>query len=231
VAEQRTSLKAEAQGTKKTGAEGTKGGSEVGGTPPDLPAGRVGRAHGLDGSFYVTGPRPRLLTVGTSVRVVGRSSEIVRRAGTDRRPIVRLEGIDDREGVDALRGMTLTVEEIEAPALGEGEWWAHELEGCTVLDGGRLIGTVQRMIELPSCEALEVRRETIGSQPTGSHPPAPLIVPMVKDAIRRIAVADRRIEVDMSFLGEGSPEPGERGERSAPEGRDGQSDPGEGGEQ
>ena len=193
----------------KTGTEGTKDGSGHG-TSPDLPAGRVGRAHGLDGSFYVTAPRPRLLTVGTSVTVAGRSAEIVRRAGTDRRPIVRLEGVDDREGADALRGMALTVEQIEAPALGEGEWWAHELEGCTVVDGGRLIGTVQRMIELPSCEALEVRREMTGSQSTGSHPPAPLIVPMVKDAIRRMAVADRRIEVDMGFLGEASPESGER---------------------
>lgn len=195
------------QGAKsKTAAEGAKDGSEDG-ISPDLPAGRVGRAHGLDGSFYVTAPRPRLLTIGRSVTVAGRSAEIVRRAGTDRRPIVRLEGVDDREGADALRGMALTVEEIEAPALGEGEWWAHELEGCTVVDGGRLIGTVQRMIELPSCEALEVRREI-----TGSHPPgAPLIVPMVKDAIRRMAVADRRIEVDMGFLGEASPESGERG--------------------
>ncbi len=194
----------------KTGTEGAK---DVSGnaTSPGLPAGRVGRAHGLDGSFYVTVPRPRLLTAGTSVTVAGRSTEIVRRAGTDRRPIVRLEGVGDREGADALRGMALTVEEIEAPALGEDEWWAHELEGCTVVDGGRLIGTVQRMIELPSCEALEVRRETTGSQPTGSHPPAPLIVPMVKDAIRRMAVAERRIEVDMSFLGEPSPESGERG--------------------
>jgi 16S rRNA processing protein RimM len=190
----------------KTGAEGAKDGSGDA-TSPELPAGRVGRAHGLDGSFYVTAPRPRLLRAGTSVTVAGRSAEIVRRAGTDRRPIVRLEGVDDREGADALRGMALTVEEIEAPALGEGEWWAHELEGCTVVDGGRLIGTVQRMIELPSCEALEVRREMIGSQPPG----ALLIVPMVKDAIRRMAVADRRIEVDMSFLGETSPESGERG--------------------
>jgi 16S rRNA processing protein RimM len=184
---------------------------------PALPAGRIGRAHGLDGSFYVTGPRPRLLTLGTNVTVAGRSAVIVRRAGTDRRPIVRLDGVEDREGADALRGMTLTVEQIEAPALGEGEWWAHELEGCTVVDGERLIGTVQRMIELPSCEALEVRRETIGSQPTGSHPPAPLIVPMVKDAIRRMAVAERRIEVDMGFLGEDSPVSGER----EPDGQEG----------
>ncbi len=183
------------------------------GTSPALPAGRVGRAHGLDGSFYVTGPRPRLLTVGTSVTVAGRRAEIVRRAGTDRRPIVRLGGVEGREDADALRGMTLTVEQIEAPALGEEEWWAHELEGCTVIDGERLIGTVQRMIELPSCEALEVRRET-----TGSHSPDPpgasLIVPMVKDAIRRMAVAERCIEIDMAFLGEDTPGPDERGRRT-----------------
>jgi 16S rRNA processing protein RimM len=205
--------------TEKRPAERTKDGSAEGDRPPTLPAGRVGRAHGLDGSFYVTGPRPRLLTVGTSVTVAGRSAEIVRRAGTDRRPIVRLDGVEDREGADALRGMTLTVDRVQAPALAEGEWWAHELEGCAVFDGGRLIGTVQRMIELPSCEALEVRREIVGSHPP-HQPEAPLVVPMVKDAIRRMAVAERRIEVDMGFLGEdppqrdergGQPEPGERG--------------------
>jgi 16S rRNA processing protein RimM len=198
------------EAAKQPGLRAAKGGSGKDEAPSALPAGRVGRAHGLDGSFYVTGPRPRLLTLGTSVTVAGRSAEIVRRAGTDRRPIVRLAGVEDREAADALRGMTLSVEQIEAPALAEGEWWAHELEGCTVLDGGRVIGTVQRMIELPSCEALEVRREPTGSQPTGSHPPAPLVVPMVKDAIRRMAVAERRIEVDMGFLGEDTPEPDER---------------------
>jgi 16S rRNA processing protein RimM len=215
-----------AEGTKqkirargpKGGSRGPTGSSDEGDTPPALPAGRVGRAHGLDGSFYVTGPRPRLLTLGTSVTVAGRSAEIVRRAGTDRRPIVRLDGVEDREGADALRGMTLTVDRIEAPALAEGEWWAHELEGCTVVDGGRVIGTVERMIELPSCEALEVRREMIGAQPTGTHPPAPLVVPMVKDAIRRMALAERRIEIDMGFLGEADPEEQDPEEQGA-EGR------------
>jgi 16S rRNA processing protein RimM len=163
----------------------------------DLQAGRVGRAHGLDGSFYVTAPRPRLLTLGTSVTVAGRRAAIVRRAGTEQRPIVRLEGVDDRAGADALRGMALTVQELEAPALAEGEWWAHELEGCTVVDGEQLLGTVSRLIELPSCEALEVRREQGGE---------PLLVPLVKDAIRRMAVDEGRIEVDMGFLGETAPE-------------------------
>jgi 16S rRNA processing protein RimM len=158
---------------------------------PELQAGRVGRAHGLDGSFYVTHARPRLLELGMEVSVAGRSAAIVRRAGTEKHPIVRLEGVEDRPAVEALRGMSLTVERLKAPALAEGEWWAHELEGCEVTDGELSVGSVSRLIELPSCEALEVRREQGGE---------PLLVPMVKDAVRRVDVASGRIDVDMDFL-------------------------------
>jgi 16S rRNA processing protein RimM len=86
----------------------------------------------------------------------------------------------------------------EAPALAEGEWWAHELEGCEVVGGQRLLGTVSRLIELPSCEALEVLPER-GSEP--------LLVPMVKDAVRRVEISARRIEVDLDFLGLAEPTP------------------------
>jgi 16S rRNA processing protein RimM len=158
-----------------------------------LPAGRVGRAHGLDGSFYVTGARPRLLALGTCVTLAGRTAAIVRRAGTDRRPILRIEGVEDRAGAEALRGQTLSVAAADAPGLAEGEWWAHELEGCLVCDGERRVGTVTRMIELPSCEALEVRLDRSA---------APLLVPMVKDAIRRVDVAAHTIDVNMDFVGE-----------------------------
>jgi 16S rRNA processing protein RimM len=164
------------------------------GEPPAaaLSAGRVGRAHGLDGSFYVTRAKPRLLTAGASVAIAGRTLRIVRRAGTEQHPIVRLEGITGRPGAEELRGLELTVEPDAAPVLGEGEWWAHELEGCEVRDGERLIGTVTRMIELPSCEALEVRPAGGGEL---------LLVPMVHDAVRTVEPASGRIDVDTSFLG------------------------------
>jgi len=165
-----------------------------------LPAGRVGRAHGLDGSFYVTGARPRLLELGTAVQIAGKTATIMRRAGTDQRPIVRVDGITDRDGAEALRGQTLAVAAADAPQLGECEWWAHELEGCAVHDGQRHVGTVTRLLELPSCEALEVRREMTGFHPTGSNPPEPLLVPMVSGAIRHVDVAARQIDVNMSFV-------------------------------
>jgi 16S rRNA processing protein RimM len=157
----------------------------------ELEAGWVGRPHGLDGSFHVTRPRSGLLTVGTGVTVAGRTAAIVRRAGTEQHPIVRLEGVENRSAAELLRGQPLIVEGDQLPALAEGEWWAHELEGCEVFGGERLLGTVSRLLELPSCEALEVRREE----------GEPVLVPMVKDAVRRIEAPERRIEVDPEFLG------------------------------
>jgi 16S rRNA processing protein RimM len=162
--------------------------SETSGT---LSAGRVGRPHGLDGSFYVTRPRARLLELGTRVSVGERTTAIVRRAGTDERPIVALQGVEDRDAAAALRGLELTLPLAQVPALAEGEWWAHELEGCEVVAGERRLGTVSRLLELPSCEVLEVR---------GAAAARPLLVPMVKDAVREVRVSERRIEVDPEFL-------------------------------
>ncbi len=152
-----------------------------------LNAGRIGRPHGLDGSFHVTRPRALLLALGGAVRVGAEVHEIVRRAGTDERPIVRLSGIDDRAGVEALRGADLLVARDDAPPLAPGEYWAEDLEGCTVVTrGGRELGGVRRLRALPSCEALEVGE---------------LLVPMVGDAVLEVDVAARRIVVDAGFLG------------------------------
>src|SRR2546430_923927 len=71
--------------------------------PETLLAGRVGRAHGLDGSFVVEQPRAALLTEGTSLLLDGEPVSIARRAGTDQRPIVRLEGCDTRAVREGLR--------------------------------------------------------------------------------------------------------------------------------
>jgi 16S rRNA processing protein RimM len=159
---------------------------------PLIEAGRVGRPHGLDGSFHVTRPDARLLALSDEIYVRGLVERIERRAGTDERPILRLAGHADREAAEALRGAPLAIPADRAPALEPGEYWAHDLAGCAVWDGDRHVGEVRRMLPLPSCEALEVAREGGGD----------LLVPMVRDAIRSIDVSARRIDVDVSFLGE-----------------------------
>ena len=115
-----------------------------------LEAGRVGRPHGLDGSFYVTRPVPELLAAGTPVQVAGGERRVERRAGSDEQPIVRLAG-------------------------------------CRVVDrdNGVEVGVVERMVALPSCEALEVGER---------------LIPLVRGAIRSIDPDARVIDVDLRFV-------------------------------
>lgn len=157
-----------------------------------LRAGRVGRPHGLDGSFHVQDPRFELLAEGTTVSVDGRPRVIVRRAGTPARPILRLQGCRAREDAEALRAGELLVRRDAAPELGADEFYAEELEGCTVHDGERRVGFVRTLLALPSCEVLEVAREGEGD----------LLVPLVRDAVRAVDAEARRIDVDLAFLGE-----------------------------
>jgi 16S rRNA processing protein RimM len=145
-----------------------------------MPAGAVGRPHGLDGSFYVL--RAGALTEGLEVIVRGEPRLVARLAGTAERPIVRLAGCSSREDAEALRGADLLVPAV----LEDDEYWASDLVGCTVVDGSREVGVVARMVALPSCEALEVGE---------------LLIPMVRDAIRSIDLDARRIDVDMEFVG------------------------------
>ena len=190
-----------------------------------LAGGVVGRPHGLDGSFHVLSPRPALLALGTTVRAAGRDAEVVRLAGTDDRPIVRLAGVDTREAADALRGTELLVPRSVAPPLEDDEWWAEDLVGCRVVDGERALGRVIRLMPLPSCEVLEVAPEGgggssasgsgergsgeggAGASGSGDQPPAaPFLVPLVRDAVRRVDVGAKIIDVDVAFLGDTVPE-------------------------
>jgi 16S rRNA processing protein RimM len=86
----------------------------------------------------------------------------------------------------------MLVARSEAPELGPDEWWAEDLVGCSVHDGGRVVGTVRQMLELPSCEVLAVER------PGGRE----LLVPLVSDAVREVDLDRQTIDIDLRFLGE-----------------------------
>lgn len=158
-----------------------------------LHAGRVGRPHGLDGSFLVADANPVLLRTAESLMINGVELAIERRAGHDARVILRLEGCEDRDRVEAMRGQELLVARAHAPELEEDEWWAEDLEGLAVVDGERQIGRVMRLLALPSCEVLEVERAEGGQ---------PLLVPLVSDAVRTVDLERRQVDIDLSFLGE-----------------------------
>ncbi len=140
-----------------------------------MTAGRVGKPHGLDGSFYVDGPRHEL-PEGAELTVGGSTHRIARRAGTDERPLIRLADVEDPA---ALRGELLLVED----ELGADEWLASDLVGCRVPG----LGTVTRVVDAPSCSILELEDGTL--------------VPFVSDAIARVDLDAGEIHVRAEFLG------------------------------
>jgi 16S rRNA processing protein RimM len=144
-----------------------------------ISAGRVGRPHGLDGSFYVEHVTEPLVS-GADVVVAGRPARVERRAGTDDRPILRLSGVADRNAAEALRGEAILVDGGE---LAEGEFLTADLVGCEVPG----LGTVRRVIAAPSCDLLEVGDDAV-------------LVPLIADAVKRIDTEARLIEVDVDFL-------------------------------
>ena len=138
-------------------------------------AGRVGKPHGLDGSFYVDGPRHEL-PEGTTLTIAGAEHRVERRAGTDERPLIRLGGVDDAR---PLRGELMLVED----ELAEGEWLASDLVGLRVPG----LGTVARVVDGPSCSVLELDHGTL--------------VPFVSDAVERVDLDAGEIHVNEAFLG------------------------------
>jgi 16S rRNA processing protein RimM len=145
-------------------------------------AGRVGRPHGRDGSFYVE-DASHPLAEGDQVQVGEELRTVERRAGTEERPLVRLTGVAEREGAAALRGQDLILpDEVEGP-LAEDEWLAEDLVGLRVEGAEK----VRRVLDGPSCSLLELEDGTL--------------VPLISDAVREVDLEGGVIRADLRFLG------------------------------
>jgi 16S rRNA processing protein RimM len=134
--------------------------------------------------------RLSLLDGGRAIAVGGRDFTIAWRRGTPARPLLKLNGPDDRGAAGDLRGAEITVPRSALGPLGEGEYLIDDLIGCEAFDGPRRIGRVRDVLPLPSADVLQVERE--GDEE--------LLVPLVGDAIRAIDLAAGRVDIDTGFL-------------------------------
>jgi len=101
--------------------------------------GRVGKPHGLDGSFFVEGASddPRWFEVGARLWAGGDELAVVSaRRGAQGRPVIRLERAVER-------GVALEVPREALPEPEEGEYYRFQLVGLEVVEeGGRPLGRV-----------------------------------------------------------------------------------------
>ena len=100
--------------------------------------GRVGKRHGLDGSFFVehaSEDKDRFVQ-GATLRVDGEPAIVVASKRSGGRPVIRL----DR---DAPRGADLSIPRSELPPPTENEYYAFQLVGLAAEEeGGRELGRV-----------------------------------------------------------------------------------------
>jgi 16S rRNA processing protein RimM len=113
--------------------------------------GRVGRSHGLDGSFVVerASDAPERFAPGAELFVAGEPAKVVasKRAGQGRL-VVRL----DRR---VERGAALEVPREALPAPEPGEWYVFQLVGLDVEeDGGRPLGKVTDVEPWPANDVI-----------------------------------------------------------------------------
>jgi 16S rRNA processing protein RimM len=150
--------------------------------PELVPIGRVGRPHGLDGSFFVEGPSERAdaFAAGATVYVDGEPVKIVAaKRGSQNRPVIRLERRVDR-------GSQLAVPRETLPPLGDDEYYTFQLVGLEVEeDGGRVLGRVRDVLDYPANDVLELD--------------SGLALPLVAACVRQVDLEGGRIVVAPGF--------------------------------
>ena len=150
-------------------------------TSETVVVGRVGKSHGLDGSFVVenASDAPERFEVGAELIVEGESVKVLARRHARGRPVIRL----DRR---VPRGAQLEVpQEALAPA-GEGEYYVFQLVGLRVQeDGGDELGTVTDVLPGVANDVLELD--------------SGIALPMVEDCVRAVDLSAGRILVAPGF--------------------------------
>lgn len=157
---------------------------------PTVVVGIVTGVHGLRGEVSVQNRSDnpdRWTPGGTVFREDGSALTIVASRRHGRRLLVSFDGVSDRSSAEALRGTVLVVPESSLPDLAEGEYWAHQLEGCEVRTvSGRILGTIREVIPNPAND-LWVAVDDTGRE---------TLVPALADLLIDVDVAARTILVD-----------------------------------
>jgi 16S rRNA processing protein RimM len=153
--------------------------------PDAVVVGRVGKSHGLDGSFVVEGASETrtLFAVGAKLLVEGAEATVVGSKQARGRPVIRL----DRR---VARGAPLEVRREALAPTGDGEYYVFELVGLLVEeDGGRELGRVADVAPGVANDVLELD--------------SGLMLPMVEECVLEVDVEAGRIVIAPGFVDHG----------------------------
>jgi 16S rRNA processing protein RimM len=143
--------------------------------------GRVGKPHGLDGSFVVedASQDPDRFRVGAVLIAAGEQARVVASKSAGGRPVIRLDRRVDR-------GTELILPVSELPPAADASYYVFELVGLSVEEqGGRPLGRVRAVEPGVANDVLELD--------------SGLALPMHEECIRDVDLAAGRIVVAPGF--------------------------------
>jgi len=156
--------------------------------------GRIVAAHGLKGEVKAVAltDSPERLREIRSVFVSREGSagaELVKIASVrenGRQWLVKLDGVDDRTGAEALRGAWLSIPGSDRRNPPEGAYYPDQLAGLRVeTETGEAVGTVSDVLRTGAQDLLAVDRE--GRE---------ILIPMVKALIKRVDLDSGKVVID-----------------------------------
>jgi 16S rRNA processing protein RimM len=143
--------------------------------------GRIGKAHGLDGSFVVEHPSENqsLFEPGSTLYVAGEAAAVVGRKRSGGRLVLKLDG-------PAERGAELTVPRAELPEPDADNYYVFQLVGLDVVEeGGRRLGAVRDVAPGVANDVLELD--------------SGVALPMHEECVREVDLSEGRIVVSAGF--------------------------------
>jgi len=160
--------------------------------PETVVVGILGRAHGVRGEISL-----RLYNEGSDA-LDGVSSLILERDGVRTthalegvRPggqglLVKLEGIDERDGAARLTNSVVRLPRSALPPLAAGEFYVEDVVGCAVFAGDVALGTVGGTFWNGAHDVMTVVDAAAGRE---------RLIPLVPDFVLAVDAVARRIEV------------------------------------
>ena len=153
--------------------------------PDTVVVGKVGKSHGLDGSFVVedASETPEVFAVGAKLLVKGEEVMVLGLRHARGRPVIRL----DRR---VARGASLQVPREALAETAEGEYYVFQLVGLQVQErGGGVLGVVTDVAPGVANDVLELD--------------SGLLLPMVEECVLSVDLEARCILVAPGFSAAG----------------------------
>jgi len=169
--------------------------------PARILLGRIIGAHGIRGEVVIhafTGAPEDIAAYGPLADESGaRAFAIESVRVTTKGVVARLEGVNDRNAAEALKGVELYVGRDKLPAAAEGEFYHADLIGLAAVDAsGNRIGEIVAVQNYGAGDLIEVR--LAGSAKTELIPFTDAFVPEVDVKARRATILLPRASEDAS---------------------------------